>query len=247
MRLPGVFRKAARLLETRALRRICAREYREQTYTGTNERPLEYAFLFQELAACWPMSILDVGTGTTALPHLLRTCGFLVTASDNTKDYWPDGMVNRHFHVVDDDITDTKIAAQFDVVTCISVLEHIREHARAMQSMYRLLKPGGRLVLTCPYHETRYVPNVYKLPESSVRTDYPFVTQAFSRTELDGWRAQSPFVLLKQEYWRFFEGEYWGCGARLPRPVPVTRDACHQLSFMVLSKPSRATASGDVA
>jgi 2-polyprenyl-3-methyl-5-hydroxy-6-metoxy-1,4-benzoquinol methylase len=247
MSIVGIVSKALDRLGASYLRRVCAREFRQQTYTGTNERPLEYAFLFREIAACWPTSILDVGTGTTALPHLLRTCGFLVTASDNTRDYWPEGMVNRHYHIVDDDITDTKITQVFDVVTCISVLEHVPAHARAMAAMHRLLRPGGRLILTCPYHETGYVPNVYKLPESSVRTDYPFVTQAFSRKELDGWLSQGPFTLVKQEYWQFFEGEHWTCGPRLPKPVQVARDARHQLSFMVLEKPAAGQPPGEAA
>jgi len=37
-----------------------------------------------------------------------------------------------------------------DVVTCISVLEHIPEDRDAVRKMWSLLKPGGRLVLTVP-------------------------------------------------------------------------------------------------
>jgi 2-polyprenyl-3-methyl-5-hydroxy-6-metoxy-1,4-benzoquinol methylase len=247
MSIRSVLGRALDRLGARYARRVCAREYRRQSDTGTNERPLEYAFLFRELAAFWPKTVLDVGTGMTALPHLLRTCGFLVTATDNVRDYWPGGMVNRHYHVIDDDITDTKLHGTFDVVTCISVLEHIPAHGRAMQSMQRLLRPGGRLVLTCPYNEARYVPNVYQLPESSVRTAYPFATQAFSRKEVEGWMAQAPWELLAQEYWQFFEGEYWTCGARLPKPTQVSRDARHQLSFMVFAKPSPAQPPGGLA
>lgn len=40
--------------------------------------------------------------------------------------------------------------ASFDLVTCISVLEHIPEDTAAVRSMWALLRPGGKLVLTLP-------------------------------------------------------------------------------------------------
>ena len=219
------------------MRILCAREYQGQIFMGFNERPIEFAFLFRQLVESWPKTILDVGTGMTALPHLMRNCGFIVTAIDNIKDYWPAGMTNRHYHIINDDITRTALTETYDVITCISVLEHIHDHRAAMKSMYKLLNPGGRLILTCPYNEAHYVANVYKLPESSVTVDYPFVTQAFSRNELDNWLVDSPFELRQQEYWRFFEGEFWTCGARLAHPIQVSRTNRHQLSCLCLVKP----------
>jgi len=38
----------------------------------------------------------------------------------------------------------------FDLVTCISVLEHIPQDAAAVQAMWSLLRPGGKLILTLP-------------------------------------------------------------------------------------------------
>lgn len=223
------------------VRSLCSREYRRQKYVGINERPIEFAFLFRQLAECWPKTILDVGTGMTALPHLMRNCGFLVTATDNIKDYWPAGMTNRHYHVINDDITRTALTETFDVITCISVLEHIHGHRDAMKSMYELLSPGGRLILTCPYNDNTYVPNVYKLSNSSVRDDFPFSTQAFSHKELDCWLSDSAFELLEQEYWQFFTGEFWTCGEKLAHPVRVNREDRHHLCCLSLAKPAKKT------
>ncbi|PIT90277.1 MAG: hypothetical protein COU22_03070 [Candidatus Komeilibacteria bacterium CG10_big_fil_rev_8_21_14_0_10_41_13] len=39
---------------------------------------------------------------------------------------------------------------QADVVLCIEVLEHLREPAFVIQEIHRILKPGGRLVLSTP-------------------------------------------------------------------------------------------------
>lgn len=40
--------------------------------------------------------------------------------------------------------------ASFDIITSISVVEHIPEDTHAVQKMWDLLKPGGRLLLTVP-------------------------------------------------------------------------------------------------
>jgi SAM-dependent methyltransferase len=40
--------------------------------------------------------------------------------------------------------------ASYEVITCTSVLEHIPEAKQAVEKMWRLLKPGGRLLLTVP-------------------------------------------------------------------------------------------------
>ncbi|MCL0030157.1 class I SAM-dependent methyltransferase [Thermodesulfovibrionales bacterium] len=41
-------------------------------------------------------------------------------------------------------------AETFDLITCISVLEHIPVDRKAIEMMWSLLRPGGRLILTLP-------------------------------------------------------------------------------------------------
>lgn len=44
----------------------------------------------------------------------------------------------------------TAPAGAYDLVTCMSVLEHIPEDRAAVETMWRALRPGGRLLLTVP-------------------------------------------------------------------------------------------------
>lgn len=215
---------------------LCKREYYSQEFIGINERPVEFQFVFKQLTRKWPKTVLDVGTGATALPHLIRNCGFLVTATDNVRDYWPKGMVNRHFYVVNDDITDTRLNKRFDFITCVSVLEHIKDHTAAIKSMFSLLNPGGHLVLTFPYNEHKYVGNVYKLPESSVKEEFSFVTQVYSRNELDKWLMDNGGSIQEQEYWQFFTGDFWTCGERVSPPLQVDKSEKHQISCVLIQK-----------
>ena len=225
-------------------RRVTRSEYEMQSqWHRITERRIEYRFALDCLTCAGPHTVLDVGTGATAFPHLLRSCGFHVTASDNITDYWPSGMFNRHWHVLDDDITRTRLTQQFDFITCISVLEHIPAHADAVRSMFGLLKPGGRLALTFPYNHHQYVANAYQLPQASYGQDLPFVCQIFSRNEVQRWLDENQGTLERAEYWEVFTGEFWTCGDWLPVPRQTSVDEQHQLACLLLQKSGDASAA----
>jgi SAM-dependent methyltransferase len=212
------------------------REFTKQRFKRFNERPVEFAFVFRHLSRIYPRTILDVGSGQSALPHLMQKSGFVVTAVDNVRDYWRKGMFNRHFHVLHDDITKSSLTGPFDLITCISVLEHIEASAAAMRNMFRLLPPGGHLILTCPYSERSYVRNVYELPGSSYGKGRAYITQSYSRAELDLWLREGNGSVVEQEFWQFWEGEHWTVGRQVIPPRPVSADDRHQLTCLLLRK-----------
>jgi SAM-dependent methyltransferase len=215
---------------------IAEDEYKSQSFNRLNERAIEYRFVFSSIQYATPRSILDVGTGTSALPSLMRTCGPVVTAIDNIRDYWPDGMINRHFYVRDEDAT-RGISGVYDMVTCISVLEHIPNHSMAVRNMLNALNPGGYLVLTFPYNENRYVGNVYRLPEAGYGQDVPYICQVYSRSELNQWfsgRAE----IISQEYWQVFTGPLWTFGETLRPAVQTAANGLHQLTCLLVKKSS---------
>jgi len=218
---------------------VCRREFKSQEFQGLNERSVEYRFVFEQITRYYPRHILDVGTGKSALPQLMRNCGPLVSAIDNIDDYWPKGMSNRHYHIIQDNIITTRLpSAEFDMVTCISVLEHIVEHSKAISSMVALLKPGGHLVLTFPYNERQYVSNIYALAGSIGADVYPFSTQAFSRSEVESWCYENPVSVIQQEWWKFFDGEFWTLGNAIWPPEQTGPELSHQISCLVLQKAS---------
>ena len=215
---------------------LCKQEFKTQKFLRFNERPVEFGFVFRKIGEIYPKTILDVGTGTTALPHLMRNCGCVVTAVDNVKDYWSFGMSNRHYHIIDDDITATKLKGPFDMVTCISVLEHIQKHDDAVRNMFSLLKPGGHFILTCPYTEKGYVRNVYELPGSSYGQSAPYITQSYSRVELDRWTKENNARIMEQEFWQYWTGEHWTVGEQITPPRKATAADRHQLTCVLFQK-----------
>ena len=230
------YQTIARFIPPGLLRKL---EFKRQTFIGMNERPLEYSFVFRNIGRLCPTRVLDVGTGTTALPHLIRNCGPLVTAIDNIRDYWTSGMSNRHYHVLDRDITASTLdlKEKFDLITCISVLEHIENHDVAVKNMFSLLNEGGHIIITCPYTENQYVEDVYKLPESDAYgKDIFFVCQSYSRKQLNNWLDSNGGEIVEQEFWKVWGGDYWTTGGKNFPAVKVDSKEKHQLSCILIKK-----------
>jgi 2-polyprenyl-3-methyl-5-hydroxy-6-metoxy-1,4-benzoquinol methylase len=218
-------------------RKICLSEFRHQLFSVHNERSIEYRFALQALGENRPSTVLDVGTGTTAWPHLLRNCGYVVTAIDNVRDYWPEGMVNRHWHVLDVDIVnpDSRIPEKYEAITCISVLEHIEDHTRAVRNMVALLKTGGLLILTTPFSHDNAHPNVYTRADALYGKDSPFICRSSSVTELHQWLA-CDLKLERRELWRLFTGPVWATGERCAWELAETEREPHQLGCFLFQK-----------
>jgi len=54
---------------------------------------------------------------------------------------------------------------QFDVVICFQLIEHIQEDTTLLSEIYRVLKPGGKLILTTPNKEMSLTRNPYHMRE----------------------------------------------------------------------------------
>ncbi len=220
------------------IRKVCSAEYEGQVFSAHNERPIEYRFALQVLTEARPKTILDVGSGTTAWPHLLRNCGYVVTGIDNVRGYWPNGMVNRHWTVLDVDIVNNpaeKLKKKFEAITCISVLEHVEDHRRAIQHMAELLEPGGSLIVTMPYSHHNPDPNVYARPDALYGKDAPHICRSLSASELESWLSTG-ITLERRELWRLFTGPVWATGERCAWRQVETEDQPHQLGCFLFRK-----------
>ncbi len=213
-------------------------EYRHQSFKRFNERPVEYAFALRMLSKFYPKSVLDVGSGTTAFPHLLSNCGMTVTAIDNIKDYWTGGMFNRHFYVLDDDILNPKKISRYDMVFCISTLEHIEDYEKAIINMVNSLNNEGILVLTFPSSSFEYIHNCYTLPNSSYGKGNPYIAQSFSSEIINSWITKYDLVEIESEFWKFWTDRYWTCGEQIIPPERSQKNGDFQIRCICLQKRS---------
>lgn len=198
----------------------------------------QYAFALNALSRSRSQDVLDVGTGRSAWPALVASCGYRLTAVDEMKGYWGGRVTNRHFYLIQDDITTTKREEQYGIVTCLYSMQHILKHAAAVSNMARLLKPQGILILTFPYCEGCYVPNAYDLPDSGYGQNSRYICQIFSRDTLNDWIRRTGLELIEQRYYRIFTGDFWSVGTHLRPPEEVTMDQPHHLTGVVLRRVS---------
>lgn len=213
--------------------------FKKKERSFVNERPLEYGFVLSHLPITnEKLSILDVGSGKTSFPALLEDCNYDVTALEAPNSYWGRNITNRHFPLTYDDITKSKLkSSSYDVITCISVLEHIEEFNLAIKEMFRLLKPKGFLFLTFPYNDKDFIYDSHK-ERGSNRFNRPasYIVNIYSAEEVNKWCKDNNVMIEKQVFVRFWGGDFWNSGVRLPEPQFVYKDRQHDLTMLIFKK-----------
>ena len=101
-------------------------------------------------------SLLEVGCGTGFLLRDLRDrfpgaalagCDILFDSLRYAQPHLPRVLVFQA------DAYRLPIERRFDVVIALDVIEHLDEDAAALREMFRVVEPGGGLVLTVPQHQ----------------------------------------------------------------------------------------------
>jgi len=90
--------------------------------------------------------VLDAGAGAAPYRPLFAHCDYVTQdwpASVHAAGRAPDVVADLHALPIE--------AGRFDFVLCTEVLEHVAEPARVLGELRRVLRPGGRLLLTVPF------------------------------------------------------------------------------------------------
>ncbi len=110
----------------------------------------------------------------------------------------------------------------FDVILCSEVFEHLPDPLRALDEFERLLKPGGKLILTAPFASlVHFAPYHYATGFSRYWYEYHLPTRNLTILELTSngdW-----FSYAKQEI------------LRLPKMARQYGDWCWPLSYLVVA------------
>lgn len=170
------------------------REGADQILTCNPYRLWEYGSLFLRYDPARPWrTFLDVGGAASPLPFLLAELGI----GGRAVDLQP-LLVAVCNHVasvralplaaaVIDITAESEAPESFDLITCISVLEHIApaNRARVLQSIFRALRPGGLFYMTFDYGD--YVEtDQYRGAESHTTSSVPDLGELCASIEACG-------------------------------------------------------------
>jgi len=104
-----------------------------------------------------PVRILDLGCGNGTLAAALQARGHEVVAVDASADGVE--LARQHFpgirfetaSVYEEGFAEI-VGTDFDFVISMEVIEHLYWPRKLLEAGYSVLKPGGRMIVTTPYH-----------------------------------------------------------------------------------------------
>ncbi|MBC7943043.1 class I SAM-dependent methyltransferase [Candidatus Saccharibacteria bacterium] len=109
--------------------------------------------LIRQIGDKRPLKILNIGCGTGGTVRMLENFGEVVNvdASDEAIKYMKKNGFKNSIKV--EGINLPFETATFDMICAFDVLEHIDKDIEAMQEWRRVVKPGGKIVLTVPAYQ----------------------------------------------------------------------------------------------
>jgi SAM-dependent methyltransferase len=194
-----------------------------------DERVVEYPWLFSRSNG-WGVRVLDAGS-TLNFPEILST-SYLRDREVivyNLKHGWM--ASDRHVSYISGDLRDMILRDDIvDLVVCISTLEHIgldntrlytgdvryREHRpddyrRALREFRRVLRPGGRLMVTVPFGKATVLGWLQQFDRGGVEEivrgfDGTVRDISYFKYEPTGWRRASAAACAECEYFDVHAG-----------------------------------------
>jgi SAM-dependent methyltransferase len=127
---------------------------------GAMER--NYAWTFELIEPWLGRSLLEVGSGVGVMSRYLAQRGGPLILSDHHPAYL--AHLRRRFSAapeVDYQLLDLArppyaTPRPVDTIVCLNVLEHLEDDAAVLDGFFRLLPPGGRVVLQVPNYPALY-------------------------------------------------------------------------------------------
>lgn len=146
--------------------------YDERNTVGVSKFPkMSYPFVLEEVRRFRPEHLLDLGCGTGEMLHLLRqenqeaelegvdlSCNMIARAREK--------KISGASFTAGDAENLPYAAGDFDMVCCVQSFHHYPDPKKALEEVYRVLRPGGVFVLCDMYVANpvvRWIENTFVL------------------------------------------------------------------------------------
>lgn len=94
--------------------------------------------------------LLDVGAGTGAFAASMQKSGWHITGLEPDKTARENARKNHDIALLEPDNLFSLPEESYDVITLWHVLEHVHQLHEYLDTFYKILKPGGKLIIAVP-------------------------------------------------------------------------------------------------
>ena len=99
-----------------------------------------------------------------------------------------------------------------------------------------LVENGGYLILSSPCNEENYHEDIHTHPYARFGKGGNYITQVYSRNEINAWIQTTTFKIVDQEFFKVFTGEFWSFGEGIVLVEKVENRDMHHLTWILLQK-----------
>ena len=134
-------------------------------------------------------NILEIGSGLGRVSQYIVKDFDNVTLSDFSDEYIP--ILKKKFpnnKVIQIDLTKCNIKNKYDCIICCNVIEHIENERLAILNLYRMLRPGGILIIqvpACPFLYNEIDKSIYHYRRYTKKSLHTLLSERFTIKKMD--------------------------------------------------------------
>jgi ubiquinone/menaquinone biosynthesis C-methylase UbiE len=201
------------------LKNIHTAERATEKAVSDNPVFMRQLFAYEQAAKEIHGTVLEIGCGEGYGIKLLAPHSNRYIAIDKYLPANPENFKSVEFIQMEVPLLNGLEDNSFDVVICFQLIEHKQDDKTLLREIYRVLKPGGKLLLTTPnktmsltrnpYHMREYTTDEFrKLISSYFQIEKIYFGGVYGDDEIMNYQEKNKSAIAKWKKWDIFNLEY---------------------------------------